>query len=155
MPFAPRIIIHPTNLIVSGPTSSTATFHCSAYACDNLAFEWKRINKNLPEKSLVSRNGTTSILSIPNVTSEDVGEYYCVVWANDQSSQSNIAELQFSGLSNYKYSFYLRILTNSIHTYTYIYNIYIYTHTHTHIYIYIYIIMDVCIGGKNFCLFLM
>ena len=135
MPFAPQIIIHPTNLIVSGPTSSTATFHCSAYACDNLAFEWKRINKNLhnlafewkrinknlPEKSLVSRNGTTSILSIPNVTSEDVGEYYCGVWANDQSSQSNTAELQFSGLSNYKYSFYLRILTNSIHTYIYIY----------------------------------
>ena len=95
MHFAPQIITHPTDLIVSGPF--TATFHCSAYACDNLAFEWKRINSDLPEKSLLSQSCTTSILSIPNITSEDVGEYYCIVWANNQSSQSNTAKLQFSG----------------------------------------------------------
>ena len=95
MDFAPQAITHPIDLTVSGP--STATFHCSAYACDNLEFKWKRINSDLPEKSLLSRSGITSFLYIPNVTSEDVGEYYCVVWANNQSLQSNTAKLQFSG----------------------------------------------------------
>ena len=95
VPFAPQIITHPTDFIVSG--SFTATFYCSVCACDNLAFEWKRINKNLPKKSLLSQSGTTSILSIPNVTSEDAGEYYFVVWANNRTAQSNAAELQFSG----------------------------------------------------------
>ena len=93
---APEIFSHPTDLKITAP--SNAVFTCSASACDDLTFEWKRMNSNLPKKSLLSQNGTKSILSIPNVTSDDVGEYYCVVLANNKTSQSKTARLQFLGI---------------------------------------------------------
>ena len=76
-----------------------AVFKCSASACGDLSFEWKRVYSDLPKKSLLSNIGTTSILTIPNVTNDDVGEYYCVarILNSTNSSQSNIAKLRFSG----------------------------------------------------------
>ena len=77
---------------------SNAVFACSVRVCDFVSFKWKRKNLDLPKKSLLSANGTTGILTIPNVTRDDVGEYYCIVEANNRKSQSNGARLQFSGM---------------------------------------------------------
>ena len=44
-----------------------------------------------------SLNVTTSVLTIPNVTSEDVGIYYCVAWANLLAAQSQSANLFLAG----------------------------------------------------------
>ena len=44
-----------------------------------------------------SVNETTSILTIPNVTSEDVGTYYCLAWANRIAIQSLNANLFLAG----------------------------------------------------------
>ena len=95
----PEIITHPVDLNITAPSS--AVFTCSASACDAVSFEWKRVNSDLPEKSLVSKNGTTSTLFIPDVMGDDVGEYYCVVMAGNKTSQSDIAHLQISGAYNY------------------------------------------------------
>ena len=64
---------------------------------------WYRNNNNnpLPTKALTtlipSVNETISVLTIPNVTSEDVGTYYCVVWANRRAVQSQSANLFLAG----------------------------------------------------------
>ena len=93
----PEIITHPTDINATAP--SNAVFTCSASAaCSDLSFKWKRLNSVLPKKSSLSKNDTTSSLIIPNVTRDDVGEYYCVVQANDKKSQSNTARLRFSGV---------------------------------------------------------
>ena len=47
----------------------------------------------------VSVNGTASTLTIPNVVSEDVGTYYCVVWASKIAVQSRVATLFLAGKS--------------------------------------------------------
>ena len=44
-----------------------------------------------------SVNETTSILTIPNVTSEDVGTYYCEAWANRMAVISLSANLFLAG----------------------------------------------------------
>ena len=47
---------------------------------------WHRHNSLLPNKAfdtlIPSVNETTSVLTIPNVTSEDVGAYYCAALVN-------------------------------------------------------------------------
>ena len=45
-----------------------------------------------------SFNITTSILTIPNVTSQDVGAYHCVAWANRKSTESLDAKLFLAGI---------------------------------------------------------
>ena len=40
----------------------------------------------------------TSTLVIPNVTTNDVGAYYCLVWAENKASRSNAGKLFFSGM---------------------------------------------------------
>ena len=47
---------------------------------------------------MTSGEVTTSTLIIPNVTEEDVGKYYCQVWANNIGVSSEKAELFYSGL---------------------------------------------------------
>ena len=42
-------------------------------------------------------NMTTSILTIPNVTIEDTGMYYCVVWVNSRAVKSLAGNLIFAG----------------------------------------------------------
>ena len=44
-----------------------------------------------------SMNETTSILTIPNVTSKDVGTYYCEAWANRMAAISHSANLFLAG----------------------------------------------------------
>ena len=72
-------------------------FTCSAKGCVELNVIWHRQTKPLPQRAYAtmtaSVNGTTSILIIPNVVSEDVGTYYCVVWAGSKATQSRVASL--------------------------------------------------------------
>ena len=102
------IVIQPTDSGAAAPFS--AVFTCSAKAYGALSFEWKRSDSDLPQKSFIeikySLNGITNYLFIPNVTSDDAGEYYCDVWANNKASRSNIARLQFSGAYTYSTNMY-------------------------------------------------
>ena len=49
---------------------------------------------------MTSQGVTTSTLIIPNVTEEDIGKYYCQVWANDIGVKSKPATLYLSGSYN-------------------------------------------------------
>ena len=79
------IIPHPINTCAAAPFS--AQFNCSVQAyAHHHTITWNRMNNSLPSKAYStltpSVNVTTSVLTIPNVTSEDVGEYYCVALVN-------------------------------------------------------------------------
>ena len=62
---------------------------------------WYRYNSRLPNKAyntlIPSVNETTSVLTIPNVTSEDIGTYYFVAWTNDRAVRSMAANLLLAG----------------------------------------------------------
>ena len=96
---APDIITHPTNTSATAPFSGV--FTCFAKGCRELNVIWHRHNKPLPQKAhstpTTSVNEITSTLTIPNVTDEDVGTYYCVVWASRKATQSRVASLFFAG----------------------------------------------------------
>ena len=98
---APHITIHPIDTAAAVPFGSY--FICSAIGYGNMSFDWIRLPSGfmLPTKSQItfesSLDFATSVLFIPNVTRNDIGEYYCIVWANDKASRSNIAKLHFSG----------------------------------------------------------
>ena len=47
---------------------------------------------------MTSGEVTTSTLIIPNVTKQDVGKYYCQVWANNVGVRSEKANLYYSGM---------------------------------------------------------
>ena len=102
----PLIRTHPTDTIAAAPFSGV--FTCSVIGCGHLYITWYRREAPLPTKSksteVSSPTVTTSTLVIPNVTNDDVGSYYCIVWANNRASRSNEAALYFSGNSiiNYK-----------------------------------------------------
>jgi len=99
----PRIITHPTDASAAAPFS--AVFTCSAQAFGKISIEWKG-KDDLPSPVQVSSPElTTSTLTIPNVTINDVGIYYCVVWANQKGSISNEAKLFLAGWYLYKYIF--------------------------------------------------
>jgi len=91
----PVIITHPTDTSAAAPFS--AVFTCSAQAYGIISIEWKG-KDNLPSPVQVSSPElTTSTLTIPNVTINDAGTYYCVVWANRQGAISDEAKLIFAG----------------------------------------------------------
>ena len=97
---APRVVTHPTDTSAAAPFS--ALFGCSIQVYGYLTITWYRNNDNpVPSKAysmvIPSINETTSILTIPNVTSEDVGRYYCVVWANRMAALSLNANLFLAG----------------------------------------------------------
>ena len=62
---------------------------------------WYKQSGILPNKHktnyITSQGVTTSTLIIPNVTEEDVGKYYCQVWANYIGVKSKASALQYSG----------------------------------------------------------
>ena len=49
---------------------------------------------------MTSQGVATGTLIIPNVTEEDVGKYYCQVWANNLGQKSQPATLYLSGIYN-------------------------------------------------------
>ena len=95
----PAIIVHPTNTSATAPFSGV--FTCSAKGRGKLNVIWHRHNKPLPQKAhstpTTSVNEITSTLTIPNVTDEDVGTYYCVVWASNKATRSRVASLSLAG----------------------------------------------------------
>jgi len=76
-----HIITHPTDISAAAPFSGV--FTCSAKGYGNLTITWHRSNGDLPSKAYSNETITTditiSILTIPNVSSKDVGKYYCWV----------------------------------------------------------------------------
>ena len=95
----PQIVTHHTDTSAATPFNALFSFSIQAYGY--LSVTWYRQNNSLPNKDystlLLSVNVTTSVLTIPNVTSEDVGRYYCVAWANFLAVQSQAANLFLAG----------------------------------------------------------
>ena len=96
----PRVVTHPTDTSAAAPFS--ALFSCSVQAYGYLTVTWYRNNRDpVPEKAystlMPSVDVTTSVLTIPNVTSKDVDAYYCVVEANRKTAQSLAANLILAG----------------------------------------------------------
>ena len=97
-----RIVTHPANTSATAPFS--ALFKCSIQAYGYLIVTWYRNNSNpVPEKAystlIPSVNVTASILTIPNVTSEDIGIYYCVARVGRRTEESLSANLFLAGKS--------------------------------------------------------
>ena len=98
---APCVVSHPTDTSAAFPFG--ALFSCSIQAYGYLTITWYRSNRNpVPVKasSMIKQsvNVTTSILYIPNVTSEDVDAYFCEAWANRLAVQSLRANLSLAGV---------------------------------------------------------
>ena len=96
----PRVITQPTDTSAAAPFS--ALFSCSIQAYGYLTIIWYRNNDNaVPSKAyfmiIPSTNETTSILTIPNVASEDISTYYCEAWANRMAALSLNAYLFLAG----------------------------------------------------------
>ena len=95
----PHIIIHPIDTTAAAPFR--AQFNCSAQEHGYHTITWYTNNHSLPNKAystlILSVNMTTSVLTIPNVTSEDVGEYYCVAQINMIILRSLTGNLVLSG----------------------------------------------------------
>ena len=77
----PHFHTHPIDTTAAAPFS--ALFNCCVQAYGYLNITWYRNNDEpVPSKAnstlILSVNMTTSDLTIPDVTSEDVGAYYCV-----------------------------------------------------------------------------
>jgi len=94
-----HIITHPTDISAAAPFSGV--FTCSAKGYGDVTITWHRNNGDLPSKAYlnetITTDITTSTLTIPNVSSKDVGKYSCWVSANMIASQSNIATLSLGG----------------------------------------------------------
>jgi len=77
-------------------------FICSGRGYGNVSIKWLKENTvNLPNKSIITLNSSPAItnttLVIPNVTENDIGGYYCIVWADSKAVKSEVAKLFFSG----------------------------------------------------------
>ena len=97
-----HVVTHPADTSAAAPFS--ALFKCSIQAYGYLTVTWYRNNSNpVPEKAystlIPSVNVTTSTLTIPNVTSEDVGTYYCVARVGRRIEESLSANLSVAGKS--------------------------------------------------------
>ena len=101
---APHIITHPTDTSAAAPFSGV--FTCSVQAYGKISIEWEG-KDNLPRPvRLSSPELTTSTLTIPNVTEDDVGTYHCVAWANQIGAISNQAKLTLAGMHSTLYCIY-------------------------------------------------
>ena len=95
----PHIITHPAHTSAAAPFS--AQFICSVQGYGYFTVNWYRKNISLPIKAYStltpSVNVTTSVLTIPNVTSEDVGAYYCEARVKMLAVQSLYGNLVLAG----------------------------------------------------------
>ena len=95
------IVTQPTDTSAAAPFSGVFTCSVEGYGYHNIL--WYKQSGTLPYKhkikEMTSQGVATSTLIIPNVTKEDVGEYYCQVWANNIGVRSITANLYYSGKS--------------------------------------------------------
>ena len=111
-----HIVTHPTNTSAAAPFS--ALFKCSIQAYGYLIVTWYRNNaypipKKAYSKLIPSVNVTTSILTIPNVTSEDVDKYYCVARVGRRIEESLRAKLLLASKYTYIcYVLFVKIIQN-------------------------------------------
>ena len=93
------IVTNPIDTSAAAPYS--AVFTCSLYGYGYQNITWHRESAELPYNHQINEVSSsrliTSTLTIPNVTEQDVGKYYCQVWANDMRVQSDRANLYYSG----------------------------------------------------------
>ena len=93
------IVIQPTNTSAAAPFSGVFTCSVEGYGFQNIT--WYKRFGTLPYKhnieDMILQGVVTSTLIIPNVTEEDIGEYYCQVWANNIEVRSISANLHLSG----------------------------------------------------------
>ena len=97
---APHVVTHPIDTSAAAPFG--ALFNCSFQAIGYLTITWYRNNRTaVPAKAystlMPSVNVTTSILTIPNVTSKDIGTYFCVAQVDRITVKSLSANLFLSG----------------------------------------------------------
>ena len=96
------IITQPTDTGAAAPFSGVFTCSVEGYGYQNIT--WYKRSGTLPYKyktnTMRSQGVATSTLIIPNVTEQDVGKYYCQVWANDIGVKSKPATLYLSGSYN-------------------------------------------------------
>ena len=94
-----RIVTHPTDTYAAAPFSGVFTCSVIGYGYHNIT--WHKQHDKLPHNyktNEVGSNGVvTSTLIIPNVTEEDIGNYYCLVWANNIGLRSNKGHLRYPG----------------------------------------------------------
>ena len=92
-------VTHPADTSAAAPFSGI--FTCSAYGYGKQHITWHKTSGKLPHKHMIKQTASprtvTSTLTIANVTEQDVGKYYCQVWANHIGSQSKRANLHYSG----------------------------------------------------------
>ena len=91
---------HPVDTSAAAPFSGV--FTCSAYGYGYQRIIWHKASGILPYKHEIKEVSSsriiTSTLTIPNVTEEDVGKYYCQVWTSNLGTQSDPANLFYSGI---------------------------------------------------------
>ena len=95
-----NIVTQPTDTSTAAPFSGVFTCSVIGYGYQNIT--WYKQSGTLPPKyqsnEMTSGEVTTSTLIIPNVTKQDVGKYYCQVWANNVGVRSKKANLYYSGM---------------------------------------------------------
>ena len=77
-------------------------FICSIYGYGYQNITWHRESAKLPYNHQINEGSSstiiTSTLTILNVIEQDVGKYYCQVWANNMRAQSERANLYYAGI---------------------------------------------------------
>ena len=98
MKFVDQLKINITTLlIVKGGETAQFTARASGINKNNFTYQWrKKGSDSLPDK-VTGAGGI--ILTIPNVTESDEGQYYCTVTNNwGRSVESNNGTLTISGM---------------------------------------------------------
>ena len=90
-----EIITHPQDKILE--LNSTISFSCRASISSNITFSWTRNGESVSQSSLTTA-GDISILTITNVTHDDIGSYVCTASSGSLSVQSNAATLASIGM---------------------------------------------------------
>ena len=92
------IVVAPNNLLIGKGTTAQFTSVASGVSTNvnNFMYRWKKRGSNLPSKVMGVHE---KVLTIPNVSESDEGQYYCTVtneW--ERSTGSNDVTLSIFGM---------------------------------------------------------